>query len=52
MPVEENGKETTCFRFRLRPKWLTVLAHLVCVLIEIISNVTQRTMLMNQKEMY
>ena len=25
MPVEENGKETTRFRFRLRPKWLTVL---------------------------
>ena len=22
---EENGKETTRFRFRLRPKWLTVL---------------------------
>lgn len=25
MPVEENGKETTRFRFSVAPKWLTVL---------------------------
>lgn len=53
MPVEENGKETTRFRFSVAPQMVNSVGTISFgVLSEIISNVTQRTMLMNQKEMY
>ncbi|HHK2084880.1 TPA: DRTGG domain-containing protein [Enterococcus faecalis] len=50
MPVEENGKETTRFRFSVAPQMVNSVGTISFgVLSEIISNVTQRTMLMNQK---
>lgn len=51
MPVEENGKETTRFRFSVAPPQMVNSVGTISfgVLSEIISNVTQRTMLMNQK---
>ena len=47
------AKKQPVFVFRLRPQMVNSVGTISFgVLSEIISNVTQRTMLMNQKEMY